>query len=394
MIKKLILLCAVAIVSLFSIPAKALTIHAALTAPASWDYAYKYNATNDEFEFTNNGRTSYSTPAYTRTADLTYYNYTYTGTGGGVLPFEVTMTFNRSNTTWKSVTGGYTSDDPQIGSNNMVGSVIKKIYLKFSNNTNKDIFLYLDFSTTSVTPYFIETYNNNGIGLGSITVGNYYNGSALGRIYLGPYSNYEIYVATTSNLYYFSGFYLDDLGVSAAYTNGYNEGYDQAEIDIGWTDTNSDGYDDTSFGAGYVEGYTAGYAVGYDEGYAQALVDIGWTDANDDGYDDESYQAGLMDQSAFALGYNKGYTDGYMEAEDMATGAALNSGTLMLIGLLVTFGLMLIGFWTKARLFNLLAVAGSVFFITQFSSVPMIILGFGLIIINLAYTFWGWRGGE
>ena len=390
MIKKLILLFAVTIVSLFSIPAKALTIHAALTAPASWDYAYKYNATNDEFEFTNNGRTSYSTPAYTRTADLTYYNYTYTGTGGGVMPFEVTMTFNRSNTTWKSVTGGYTSDDTKIGSDNTVGTITNKINIILNNQSNNDYRIIFDFSDNTSPNLSFKYYINN------YDYGPYYTTllfeplNSFKYLLINSKQKTEISLSSSSGARYFTSFYLKNLGVSAAYTNG----YDQAETDIGWTDTNSDGYDDTSYDAGYVEGYTAGYAVGYDEGYAQALVDIGWTDANDDGYDDESYQAGLMDQSAFALGYNKGYTDGYMEAEDMATGAALNSGTLMLIGLLVTFGLMLIGFWTKARLFNLLAVAGSVFFITQFSSIPMIILGFGLIIINLAYTFWGWRGGE
>ena len=387
MFKKLILLLAVVIISLFSIPPQALSVHAALTAPASWDYAYKYNATTDQFEFVNFAGDKVDVPVYTRTADSTYYNYTYTGSGSGVLPFEVTLTFNRSNTSWKAYGGGYTSDDTKIGSDSTVGSVVKK-NLIFNNLSTHDYLLYLDFSSSNASIFL--TYYFNDILMYTDDSLPY---NTLIKFYISNGMKIRI-TRTTSSAFFLDAFYLKDLGVSASYTEGYNDGYDQAETDIGWTDTNSDGYDDTSYDAGFVEGYTAGYADGYDDGYAQALADIGWTDENDDGWDDESYQAGLMDQSAFALGYNKGYTDGYMEGSDMETGAALNSGVMMIIGLLVAFGLMIIGFWTKARLFNLLAVAGSVFFITQFNSVPMIIMGFGLIIINLAYTFWGWKGGE
>ena len=394
--KKLISLALVVLFAWMMVPAKAMEVHAALTAPASWDYAYKYNATNDEFEFTNYAATNKNTPAYTRTANSTYYNYTYTGSGSGVLPFEVTLTFNRSNTSWKSVTEGYTSDDSKIGSDNTVGAVSRKFYLLLLNNTKNDYKFYVDLSSTVTnTISFIHKVNN--IDIINKTSSQYYIQSLMTVIpsfYLPSFSTFLLEFPNSSGLFYFDAFYLKDLGVSASYTEGYNNGYGQAETDIGWTDTNSDGYDDTSFGAGYMEGYTAGYSEGYDDGYAQALVDIGWTDENDDGWDDESYEAGLMDQTAFTLGYNKGYTDGYIKGTDMETGQALNSGVMMFIGLLVAFGLMIIGFWTKARLFNLLAVAGSVFFITQFSSIAMIIMGFGLIIINLAYTFWGWKGGE
>lgn len=198
-----------------------ITASAALAAPASWDYAYKYNATNDEFEFVRYDASASNTPVYTRTVDSTYYNYTYTGNGNDTLPFEVTLTFNRSNTSWKSYGGGYTSDDTKIGSDASVGSITNKFYIYVNNNTNMDYMMYFDISSSGS---FIDTtllINNMYYVVNSGSVAFYIPTTNALRYFLIPaFSTIALSAYVTSATRYIDALYFDNIGTSPAYTAG------------------------------------------------------------------------------------------------------------------------------------------------------------------------------
>jgi hypothetical protein len=215
-----------------------LQTQAALTAPTTYDVNYQYNSSTSRFTL---GTTSVGTtlPTFTRTTDSTYYNYTTTfnRTDFTQVPdgMEITMTFNRSNTSWASVANlgvVWYSNDTKIGSNNTVGSIANKVYLQFDNQTNKDYKLFFDQSSKGSEGYFTyeiddERYYGDSVGSGTILMSHI----VLNRWYLPAYSKVEIYVNASSSSYYFDAWYLQDLGVSASY----NQGLDDGEV-IGYED--------------------------------------------------------------------------------------------------------------------------------------------------------------
>lgn len=196
--------------------------HAALTAPTTWTFKYT-NQDSPGFKL-RNSTTVISTPNYLRTADSTYFNYTSTFTiTTGLI---ATQTFNRSNSTWYDAgSGNYIPSAAAIGSNNTVGSVANKVYLKFDNQTNKEYDLYLDYSSTSSDRAFDIKYNNN----------QYYSYVVPTRLslsrtlFIPSYTFVEIFAETGSIDYYFDSWYLKDLGLSAAYEAGVDDGIIQGE---------------------------------------------------------------------------------------------------------------------------------------------------------------------
>jgi hypothetical protein len=210
-------------------------IQAALTAPASYDYSYQYNSTLGFFNYTSsNGTSPTSIPLFTRTVDGVYYNYSHTfsnsnshsNTSNYNLPqgLDITMTFNRSNTSWTDGSPtytGYYSTDTKIGSDATVGTVINKVYLQFDNQTNKDYVLYLDLSS-SPTGVGYQYYINSIIASAaqSIDLG------AQNTYFIPAYSTVLLRSFSTSSARYFDAWYLKDLGQSAAY----NAGVDAGEI--------------------------------------------------------------------------------------------------------------------------------------------------------------------
>jgi hypothetical protein len=202
-------------------------LNAALTAPSSFDINYRYNSVDDDtFGL---GTTSWPTyfPLYTRTTDSTYFNYTTTidNSDTFILPLglEITMTFNRSNTSWYSFGGGYLPDDTKIGSNNSVGSISNKIYLKFDNQTSKNYYLYLDVSSTAANRY--ANYRIDNLLVGGIFDQLLLAGTNnLNRLYIPSYSSVILNYNSSSDQLYFDAWYLKDLGVSASYDAGYQQG--------------------------------------------------------------------------------------------------------------------------------------------------------------------------
>lgn len=233
---------------------------ATLTAPTTYDIHYRpYDNPSpapDFWELGNQARTSYlHDPSYTRTADGAYFNYTTTldNSDHVIIPLglEITMTFNRSNTNWTATGSGgyYPSDYNKIGSDNTVGSLANKVYLKFNNQTNKNYTLYFDISSTTAFRYYKHVINNvDTYGLGQ---GFALDNTLLNRFYLPAYSTLTIYSISSASSMYFDAWYLQDLGVSTSYEEGQYDGYGQ-------------GYDD-------------GFDVGYDDGFGDGTSGVGMT---------------------------------------------------------------------------------------------------------------------
>lgn len=192
---------------------KTKSAYASLTAPASYDYSYTWNATDSEQYLNANGFDSI--PLYTRTSDGAYYNYT--TTYNVIDGLSVTQTFNRSNTTWQSSGAFYKPDENRIGSDNTVGTPVHKVYFNFNNNTNKSYRLYFDNSSSSSSN--IWNLIVNGYGLLSINRQT----SVINQIFFPSYSVLEFYVTpqVAANIY-FDAWYLQDLGVSESYEQGYD----------------------------------------------------------------------------------------------------------------------------------------------------------------------------
>jgi hypothetical protein len=215
-------------------------VYGALTAPASFDLNYRYDGADlDGFTL---GTTSYGTSinvGYTRTADGVYYNYTNTSnhsTHPSIIPngLSITSTFNRSNTTWVAVDGLYYAEDSKIGSNNTVGTVDNKVYLKFDNNTNKNYRLFLDISSqVADSAYWVMTQQfagtNYDIHIYENTV--FLTKTNMKQIVIPAYSNFIVRKQTVSGSHYLDAWYLKDLGVSASYDVGYDAGYEVGEDD-------------------------------------------------------------------------------------------------------------------------------------------------------------------
>jgi len=212
--------CAVA-VPLLSATARELPVHASLTAPADYDYGYIWSGSVQQY-VSANGSSPTSIALFTRTVDSIYYNYssTYELING----FDITQTFNRSNTSWSLLTD-YVPQDTKIGSTNAVGSKIGKVDLVFDNQTNKNYRLYID--TTSMTQVFTNYYVND-ILWDSDT---YYFNTTYTNILIPTYSKIRLQLPETSGARYFDAWYLEDLGVSDSYTAGYDIGEEIGYID-------------------------------------------------------------------------------------------------------------------------------------------------------------------
>lgn len=202
-----------------------LNTEAALTAPTLWTFKYT-NQDAPGFKL-RNSTSVISTPTYVRTADLTYWNYTSTFTITSGL--TATQTFNRSNTTWAfdAASGNYIPSAAAIGSDNTVGNIQKKVYLKFDNQTNKDYFVYFDGSSNTEAAA-ATWFGVNGLREGRQNIDYIINNTLSGQ-YLPSYTSIEFYYEYSVNSRYFDAWYLKDLGLSAAYQAGVDAGYIQGQ---------------------------------------------------------------------------------------------------------------------------------------------------------------------
>jgi hypothetical protein len=215
-------------------------VHGALTAPASYDFNYQYSSSLSRFVI---GTSSVGTisPNFQTTADGIYTNYSATLTSasnsGGLLPagLDITMTFNRSNTSWQGVGPtpfiNWRPNDTKIGSDSTVGAITNKVYLNIQNNTKKDYYFYFDASSTSGSVRQWHLTINNQLLFNWSGFPTRFDSSAFLQFSIPSFSNVILYSVSTSGQTYLDAWYLKDLGVSAAYESGVDAGYIQGQDD-------------------------------------------------------------------------------------------------------------------------------------------------------------------
>jgi hypothetical protein len=216
---------------------------ASLSAPTTYHYNWAYNSTTSRMTFGGSSLGT-SVPYFTRTADGIYYDYVSVlndeQNSGGILPdgLEITIDFQRSNTTWADFGGlgvSYYPTETKVGSDSTVGTISRKFDFTFDNQTNHDYILWFDTSSTSGE-------HNIDQRIDSASFGWYYGTNArlgpttLSKVLIPSFTTFRFWSQVISAARYMDAFYLQDLGITQAYTDGYDLGFD-------------DGYDD-----GYQDG--------------------------------------------------------------------------------------------------------------------------------------------
>jgi hypothetical protein len=247
-IKKISTLAGVGVISILSTFQTFTNVDAALTAPTNYDIAY--TSVGGAFIMTAPAYTTNSTyPLFTRTTDSIYFNYTHnfssgqhTNTSNFYLPedLDITMIFNRSNTSWTDASSagytGYYATDTKIGSDNNVGTIPNKIFFEIDNQTTHDYLFLVDFSSTSsgTTISMVQEYSN------SLTTSFIHNFTTnLFPIIIPAFNSLQLGIANATAVRYFDAWYLQDLGESASFDAGRVLGNS-----LGYEEGYLDGYDD------------------------------------------------------------------------------------------------------------------------------------------------------
>jgi hypothetical protein len=210
------------------------SVVASLTPPGSYDYSYTWNATDSEQYLNVNGVDSI--PLYTRTADGIYFDYI--STFNVVDGLDVTMDFQRSNSTWQASGTSYKPDENRIGSDATVGAIVKYSF-GFRNETSNNYLIYFDNSSASSVNHVIA-YNSITQQY-QTTDTTSVQASIMKKIHLPSY--YEVVIAVfISNAMYFDAWYLQDLGISDAYQAGLDAETDGILTDYLGTDAQQIGW--------------------------------------------------------------------------------------------------------------------------------------------------------
>jgi hypothetical protein len=212
-------------------------VAASLTPPASYDYSYTWNAGASEQYLNVNGVDSI--PLYTRTTDGTYFYYT--STFNVIDDFNVTHTFNRSNTAWQASGIYYKPDADKIGSDGTVGTFDKE-FLIYDNQTSHDYYLYLDKSSNAGFINYLVEYNNVIFVNTSGTAYMHVVTSLFLRLVIPSFSTVEINVVARDSALYLDAWYLKDLGISEAYQQGLDAETDGILTDYLGTDAQQIGW--------------------------------------------------------------------------------------------------------------------------------------------------------
>ena len=228
------LLSVIAIACAVGVPLSLTTAHelpvqADFTPPTDWIFKY----TNEDFPgYKIRSQTGVvSTPQYLRTTSGNYYNYK--STFPSLNNVFITMEFQHSNTSWYDASAGYfiPSANP-IGSDSSVGSAVK-FDITISNQSTRDISLFLDLSDTSNAMLGGLKYDDQQ------TLIYYFTASDAGaKFYIPAYTQLQIGFGTSSAVY-FSAFYLTDMGQNLAYTLGLENDDYQAGFAAGYDSINA-----------------------------------------------------------------------------------------------------------------------------------------------------------
>jgi len=236
MINKLMLVTMLSVGTALTTMGRLKPVAASLTVPTTYDYSYTWNATASEQYLNVNGVDSI--PLYTRTADSTYFDYV--STFILVDGFDVTMDFQRSNTTWQASGTRYKPDENKIGSDGNVGSVFKKVSVDFYNQTNTDYKIIFDISSTGANreAYIVFDQGTERTYL----TRSFLSSTTLREVFLFSYNKTTISFEATSGSMYFDAWYLQDLGISEAYQQGLDAETDGILTDYLGTDAQQIGW--------------------------------------------------------------------------------------------------------------------------------------------------------
>ena len=202
-------------------------VNASLTPPSSYTLNYQYDPSNGTYLLGTTALNTYPTGliTYDRTVDGVYYNYSRLVNNSlfSIVPsgLSITMTYNRSNTSWAGGFAGsrYIPTGISIGSDNTVGTAIKFIF-EFNNQTNRDYFLNFDMSSTGGTNLAFYVYK----GVDEYQIDSGGSNATFHRVYIPAYTKVKLQTGSTTGAYYFDAWYLKDLGVNASYDQGYSDG--------------------------------------------------------------------------------------------------------------------------------------------------------------------------
>jgi hypothetical protein len=198
--------------------------------PGTYDYAYKQDFT-DEWRVHNQVADAYDNPIYTRTGASSPYDYSYSGSVE--LPFQVTMTFRKSDTpTWSSSGGGYRPGalfDSSIGSTSATNAI--KVEFEFENTTGKTYVLQIDMETgASINAYYTGTivsdYTYSRI-----------SGTGFYTHVLTPYTNLTWALVTSTSARQFNAWFLSEVDADyvgpsdESFNDGYNLGYEDGYVE-------------------------------------------------------------------------------------------------------------------------------------------------------------------
>jgi hypothetical protein len=158
---------------------------------------------------------------FEREADGIYWNYFTTFDFGGM---EVTMQFDRSNSGW--ISSGFNFVPyltNAIGSNNTVGDTRKYDFI-FNNQTNKDYALFIDYSSSLVGTNLRQEYiiDNQSYYLYVDHIRS--SDDFLSKFYIPAFTQVNIRSLLSTASIYVDAWYLDELGTSQAFLEGYDVG--------------------------------------------------------------------------------------------------------------------------------------------------------------------------
>lgn len=267
--KKLLILCAVGVVSYATTNFNFVNSDAALAKPSPYTLGYfQETGTNDWLLTTPTlGSSGAYNPYYDRTGSAPNYDYNIKGISGigldhddySIIPVGLTinMRFNASNSNWFSSGSNYYPAGGGIGSDDSVGGH-EKIYLRFVNSTNRDYTLYFDRSSSPSTfPFFIQ-YDNFSFG-GQFNAQLLAYDNNLNTIFVPNHATTTVVSASSSATNYFDAWYLHESGIAPSWQAGFDAGVLSGED------------------------YTLGYSIGFNQGlnyaYANPLINGIFTSA-------------------------------------------------------------------------------------------------------------------
>jgi hypothetical protein len=224
---KIVALTTLSLLTLLSFGKNITNANADVPAPLDYDYAYKQDFTDfwRVENRLNRSLVTYDNPVYTRTGVSDPYDYTYTGSVE--LPFSVTMTFLKSDSSWQSSGGGYRPGaitDTYIGRVGNFTSSIIGIDLTFTNNTGYAYYLYIDYENAQSINVITTGYANNTMQLTRST------GTGFHTLAIPSFATTRIQTLSSIAARQFNAWYLtrlsgQNINTDQVYDNGYIQGF-------------------------------------------------------------------------------------------------------------------------------------------------------------------------